>query len=160
MNIIVETPKGSSIKYHYDMEQNAFAVKRILAAGMLFPFDFGFVPHTKGEDGDALDALLIAEFGTFAGCHISCRLIGCLQAEQTDDNETISNDRYLLVPEASHLYSHVTSIHHLPKALMEELQHFFVAYNKAEGKLFKVTGILDEEEAYNLLKKHHARFID
>jgi inorganic pyrophosphatase len=160
IEIKVETPKGSSVKYHYDKKNDAFTVKKVLSAGMVFPYDFGFVPHTKGEDGDALDALLLAEFGTFAGCRVNCRLVGCIQAEQTEGKAFIRNDRYLFVPEASIIFKKIGSIEQVPKELMDQLEHFFIAYNKAEGKVFKVVGLLDEDEAYQILSKAHARFID
>lgn len=84
MNLIIETPKGSSEKYDYDTQHHLFKLHKILPAGMVFPFDFGFIPGTKGEDGDPLDVLVISEFESFPGIMIDCRIIGCIKAKQID----------------------------------------------------------------------------
>ena len=153
ITVIIETPKGSSEKYDYDPLLKLFRLKKILPTGMVFPFDFGFIPHSKGEDGDPLDALVISEFETFPGCRIDCRLIGVLQAEQTEARKTIRNDRYFFIPESSLLYQPVKKPGDLPAQLRKELLLFFVAYNKAEGKRFKPLKLLPAEKATVLLKK-------
>jgi inorganic pyrophosphatase len=96
--IVIETPRNSREKYTYDEESKSFFLKKLLPAGMCFPYDFGFIPNTKGEDEDPIDALIISEFGTFPGCKIECRLIGALLAEQTEKNKVIRNDRFFFVP--------------------------------------------------------------
>lgn len=78
---IVETPKGNAQKYDYDAESKWFKLKKILPAGMVFPFDFGFIPVTKGGDGDPLDIIIISEFKSFPGCAMECRIIGAITAE-------------------------------------------------------------------------------
>src|ERR1700712_5031895 len=100
---IIETPKGSGEKYNYDEKQRYFKLGKILPAGLVFPFDFGFIPDTKGEDGDPLDIIVISELASFPGCAMDCRIIGAIKAEQTEKNgETLRNDRFLGVPEVSH----------------------------------------------------------
>src|SRR5689334_3386970 len=79
---IVESPKGSNIKYVYDEKSGEFREKRRLKVGMQFPFDFGFIPGTLAEDGDPVDVMLIAESGTYTGCKINCRIIGGLVVQQ------------------------------------------------------------------------------
>ena len=68
LTAIVETPKGSAQKYDYDPKNKWFKLKKIMPAGMVFPFDFGFIPDTKGEDGDPLDIIIISELNYL--CHI------------------------------------------------------------------------------------------
>ncbi|QEM11306.1 inorganic diphosphatase [Mucilaginibacter rubeus] len=71
ITVIVETPKGSGHKYDYDTATKQFKLKKLLPAGMVFPFDFGFIPNTVGGDGDPLDVLVISEISTFPGCVIA-----------------------------------------------------------------------------------------
>jgi len=67
LNVIVETPKHSQAKFAWDPELQVFRVKKTLPMGMVFPFDFGFLPGTKGGDGDPLDVLVIMEQACFPG---------------------------------------------------------------------------------------------
>src|SRR4051812_46579587 len=74
MDIIIETPKGSRQKYTYNKELKLFRLKKVLAPGLVFPFDFGFIPGTKGEDGDPFDVLVLSEYQTFPGCIVDVRI--------------------------------------------------------------------------------------
>src|SRR4030095_6369393 len=114
IEIIVETPKGSAQKYDYDPENQWFKLKKVMPAGMVFPFDFGFIPGTKGEDGDPLDIIVISELKSFPGCCMECRVIGGITAEQTEKGKTVRNDRFLAVPETSQLFAEIRSIEDLP----------------------------------------------
>jgi inorganic pyrophosphatase len=151
--IIIETPKDSREKYSYDPQEKAYILKKLLPLGMAFPFDFGFIPGTKGEDGDPLDAMLLSEFKTFPGCHLQCRLIGMLKAEQSEKRKMIRNDRYFFVPETSLVYQHIRSTADLPAQLLKELLTFFVTYNKEEGKKFKPLKVLPAKQALSELVK-------
>src|SRR5687767_782444 len=83
LNVIVETPKGSRNKYNFDFELGLFRLKKVLPAGAVFPFDFGFIPSTCGDDGDPLDVLLLMDEPAFAGCVVEARLLGAMEASQT-----------------------------------------------------------------------------
>src|ERR1700753_2946474 len=99
---VIETPKGSAQKYDYDKKTGFFILKKILPAGMVFPYDFGFIPDTKGEDGDPLDIMVFSEYCSFPGCMVKCRIIGGLMAEQSKEpgsQNKIRNDRFFAVPE-------------------------------------------------------------
>src|SRR5919202_6145584 len=94
LNVIIETPKGSRNKYDYDEELRLFKLGGVLPSGAVFPFDFGFVPATLGGDGDPLDVLVLMDEPAFTGCLVVTRLIGVIDAEQTErDGETKPNDR-------------------------------------------------------------------
>ena len=153
LNAIVETPKGSAQKYDYEPEQKLFKLKKIMPAGMVFPFDFGFVPNTKGEDGDPLDLIIISEVKSFPGCAMDCRIIGCITAEQTENNKTLRNDRFIAVPEVSHMFSGVQTLDDLPKDVIDQVETFFINYNQLAGKIFKPLNRLDATEAIKLLNK-------
>lgn len=120
---------------------------------MVFPYDFGFIPDTQGEDGDPLDMIVISEFNSFPGVMIKCRVIGGIKAEQTgeDGKKTIRNDRFLAIPKCSNIFEKVKTIEDLPKQIMDDLEEFFVDYNKLEGKKFKALKKMDSKEARRLI---------
>jgi len=149
---IVETPGGSAQKYDYDPKKKWFKLKKMMPAGMVFPFDFGFIPGTKGGDGDPLDVIIISELKSFPGCCMDCNVIGGIKAEQTENGTTIRNDRFLAVPEASQIFAKVNSLDDLPKDVIKQLQDFFIHYNKEEGKEFKPLKTLSAKEAFKLIK--------
>jgi inorganic pyrophosphatase len=139
---IIETPKGSRNKFDYDPDSGLF----------MFPFDFGFFPSTLGEDGDPLDVLVLMDAPAHVGCLIEIRVIGIITAEQTEDGKTESNDRILGV--AVHSYDHedLDSINDVSKTLLDQLEEFFISYNKQRGKKFKVTGTAGPKKALRFLK--------
>src|SRR6201995_1737952 len=119
---IIETPKGCRNKFDYDPEANLFMLGGLLPEGMMFPFDFGFIPSTLGDDGDPLDILVLMDAPAHVGCLIEVRLIGIITAEQTEDGKTESNDRLLSV--AVHSYNHqdLESIGDVSKTLLSQLE--------------------------------------
>jgi inorganic pyrophosphatase len=154
ITVIVESPKGSGHKFDHDPKTNQFKLKKILPAGLVFPFDFGFLPDTKGDDGDPLDVIVISEITTFPGCVMDCRLIGAFEVIQTErDGETMRNDRFLAVPEASQLFSEVKDINDVPDAILNQLEHFFRNYNEQAGKKFEVLKRVGRITAQRLVEK-------
>lgn len=93
VNVIIETPKGSRFKYVYTPKSGMFRIKRALPSGMVFPFNFGFIPSTRAADGDPLDIIIVHDESMFAGCQIQARLLGVVKAEQTEHGITMRNDR-------------------------------------------------------------------
>jgi inorganic pyrophosphatase len=154
VDVVIETPKGSAQKYDYDPETHFFKLKKILPSGMVFPYDFGFVPDTKGQDGDPLDVIVISEFHSFPGCMIKCRIIGGIKAEQTEEKgkkNMIRNDRFLAIPKCSNIFEKVKSVGDLPRNIIDQLEEFFVDYNRLQGKEFKALKQLDAKEAMKLI---------
>ena len=82
IHVIIETPKGSRNKYAFDPQQKVFLLKRVLPAGMTFPYDFGFVPSTKAEDGDPTDVLVLMDEPAFPGCLLKCRIVGIIEGKK------------------------------------------------------------------------------
>ena len=154
IDIIIETPKGCRNKYAYDEEAKGYRLKKILPAGAVFPFDFGFIPNTKGGDGDPLDVLVIMDEPAYPGCIIECRIIGVLKAKQTErDKHTEENDRLVAVSIVSSSYSEVRALKDVNKNILEEIEHFFVSYNEQAGKKFEAYGWADAKEAMLLIEK-------
>jgi inorganic pyrophosphatase len=138
LNVVIETPTGSRNKYAYDEKLGVFGLKGVLAVGHSFPFDFGFIPQTLGGDGDPLDVLVLMDEPAFVGCLVPSRLIGVIEAEQTElDGKVERNDRLIAVAAHSQLHSEVKSINDLNERLIDEIEHFFVAYNEIKGKKFQ-----------------------
>ena len=157
--IVVETPKGSALKYDYDPGTHFFKLKKILPSGMVFPYDFGFIPDAKGEDGDPLDIIMISEFASFPGCMIKCKIIGGFKAQQSEkpgNKKMIRNDRFLAIPKCSQIFQNIESINDLPKDIIKQLEEFFVDYNKIEDKEFDVISKLDGAEAEKIIDSNMA----
>src|SRR5881392_941690 len=93
VNVVIETPKGSRNKFKFDESCGVFSLGSVLPAGSVFPYDFGYIPGTRADDGDPLDVLLLMDVPAFAGCRVQSRLIGVIEAEQTDKDGTERNDR-------------------------------------------------------------------
>lgn len=140
LNVIIETSKGCRNKLKYNPHQRLFELAKVLPRGLVFPFDFGFIPLTVGDDGDPLDVLLLLDEPVPAGCKVPARLLGVIEAEQTEGGQTTRNDRLIAVAEACHDYRDVHSIKDLSENLLAEIEHFFVSYNEMAGKEFKPTG--------------------
>ena len=149
---IIETPKGCRNKFDYDREADLFMLGGLLPEGMMFPFDFGFIPSTLADDGDPLDILVLMDAPAHVGCLIEVRLIGVISAEQIEDGEKENNDRLLGV--AIHSYDHedLKTIGDLSKTLLSQLEEFFVSYNKQRGKKFRIRGTGGPKSAIKFLK--------
>ena len=158
VEVVIETPKGSNIKFDYDVLTGFFKAKKRLHAGLSFPFDFGFIANTKGEDGDPLDAIVIAEWNSFPGAMYECRIIGAIKAEQKDEktSKNIRNDRYIAIPKCSLMFKKIKTLKDLPKDCIEELEFFFILYNKLDKTKFDILGDMDPKSASKTIDKYSA----
>ncbi len=153
VNVIIETPKGSRNKYAYDGELAVFTLGGVLPAGAVFPFDFGFVPSTLGEDGDPLDVLLLLDESVPPGCLVKARLIGAIEAKQTEpDGKQMRNDRLLAVALHAHTHQHIKSLEDLRDKLLDEIEAFFSDYHRQRGGRFKPLRRGGPREAMKLVK--------
>ncbi|QDW26287.1 inorganic diphosphatase [Pedobacter sp. KBS0701] len=152
--VIIETPKGSRQKFDYEPESGSFLLSKLMPAGTVFPFDFGFIPGTIGDDGDPFDVMLISELNTFTGCVVDCRIIGGIKAQQREkDGKITRNDRFIAVPEISLAYEKLNSLKEIPEKLLKEIEQFFIGYNLQAGKSFKVQGHINQDQALKLIDK-------
>ena len=159
LRVIIETPRGSRNKFDYDEELGLFKLGGVLPAGAVFPFDFGFVPSTTGGDGDPLDVLVLMDEAAFTGCLVEARLIGVIEAEQTErDGETTRNDRLVAVADAARNHKEVSTLAQLSENLLDEIEHFFVSYNEVKGKKFVPLGRFGSERAWQLIEEGARRF--
>jgi inorganic pyrophosphatase len=157
LTVVIETPKGSQNKYTYEPKYGTFVLSGVLPAGAVFPFDFGFVPSTLGGDGDPLDILVLMDASAFAGCIVPSRLIGAIQAEQTEKGKTERNDRLLAVAANSITHKSIRNLTDVSEDLLDQIEHFFVSYNQAKGKRFVPKGRCGPDRAGRLIAEGIAR---
>ena len=157
VNVVIDTPRGSRNKYAFEPALGVFALRHVLPAGAVFPFDFGFVPGTLGEDGDELDVLLLLDDAAFTGCLVRARLIGAIEAEEARRGETRRNDRLVGVASVSRPHSAVRELDQIEGATLDEIERFFISYNDARGKRFTPLGRHGAQRARALLDEGIAR---
>lgn len=159
LHAIIETPKLSANKYDYDPDLACFKLAKTLPEGMSFPFDFGFIPSTLGDDGDPLDVLVLMDFPGVPGCLVKVRLLGAIKAKQKDRGEDWTrNDRLIAVAERSRMLSDIEVLNDLRPHLCDEITAFFVEYNKLDGKQFRPLGTCDAKQARALIETGRQKF--
>ena len=158
VHVVIETPQGKRNKYKYDEKHGLFILSRVLPVGLIFPFDFGYIPSTLGEDGDPLDVLVLLDEEAFPGCLVASRLIGVIEAEQVEQEQTVRNDRLIAVAAISHHHHKVQSLAQLNESIIHEIEHFFTSFNSIKGKPFKILSQSNAERAQQLVHEGIARF--
>jgi inorganic pyrophosphatase len=158
VRVIVDTPGGSRNKYKLDEATGLFRIARVLPQGMSFPHDFGSVPGTCAEDGDPLDALVLGTAPTFAGCLVHVELVGILRAYQLEGGKRIQNDRLIAVAITPVNKPSIRDIRDLSEQHLHDLEAFFVSYNRAQGRTFKITGRGGASVARATLARAEKRF--
>src|SRR5207302_909715 len=153
IDVIIETPRGSRNKIKYDPSSRRFRLSKVMPEGMMFPYDFGFVPSTKAEDGDPLDVLVLTDAPLFPGCLVECRLIGAIEAEQTQEGRTNRNDRLIAVAGPSLLYSEIENLQELNPQVLKQIEAFFVNYQRARGVEVEILGHSGLQKAHQLVNK-------
>jgi inorganic pyrophosphatase len=138
--VVIETPKNTPNKLKYEPALGAFVLSKVLPVGSVFPFDFGFLPRTVGEDGDPLDALVLMDAPVYPGCIVPSRLVGLLACEQRDTprSKPARNDRLIAVADAAKPYANVRTIRDISPLLLDAIEAFFIDYNHAAGHEFKI----------------------
>jgi inorganic pyrophosphatase len=147
IQVVVETPKGSRNKFAFDEARKMFRLKKVLPVGMAFPYDFGFVPSTKAEDGDPVDVLVLMDEPAFPGCLLECRVIGIIEGEQRSKQSKSRNDRVVAVECSDHDFADINHIRRLGKRFVRELEEFFVNYHALSGSKFRVLKVKGPRKA-------------
>jgi inorganic pyrophosphatase len=151
--VVVESPRGSSMKLKYDSELGAMTLSRPLPIGVVYPHDWGFVPGTQAADGDPIDALILSDGATAPGVVVVCRALGVLEVDQKrragEGRER--NDRIIAVPQTAHRFGELADVFGLSERVREEIATFFVAVTALEGKDVKILGWKGPSEAAALL---------
>jgi len=154
VEVVVEIPRGSRNKYEQG-EDGTLWFDRRLGGPVGFPGDYGYVIGAEGEDGDALDALVLLEEATFPGVHMRCRVLGSFLLRIGDSHET----KLLCVPHAGRRQEHVVDLEHLPDTFVQELGAFFEAYRMLEDQSVTVVerrGLAATLEVLRAAREAHA----
>ncbi len=149
VNLVVEIPAGSRNKYEYSAEAGVMALDRVLHSSVRYPFDYGFIPNTLAEDGAPLDAMVIMEEPTFAGCLIKARPIGVLDMHDSGAYD----GKLLCVPIADPRQRSITSIKQIAPIQLEDVAEFFRTYKSLEGRVIVIDGWRDCDVVNKLLEK-------
>lgn len=150
--VVVETPRGSILKIDYDDQLECFFVKRRLPLGIAYPFHFGFLPSTRGGDGDPLDAIVLDDAPASSGLVLACRIVGALKLSQREAGKTVRNDRFIAIPQTDIAHVHIERIGDLAKRLRKEIEEFLVQSVKLEDKKLTFLGWADRRAALKALK--------
>jgi inorganic pyrophosphatase len=149
---VIECGQGSRGKYAFDPQLHAFTLKRLLPAGMSFPLDFGFVPATLAEDGDPLDIMVLHDEPLPMGVVVEVRLIGVIEAEQTEEGKTVRNDRVLAVAKDSLSYAAIKAVEDLAPGFLDTITSFWTQYEALRGVGFKILGVQNATQAIANIK--------
>ncbi len=154
--VFVEIPKGSFQKYEFDEELGGIKLDRTSYGPTYFPFEYGFIKDTLGQDGDPLDCVLISSFPTFPGCYVSARVIGVLEME---DEGGIDHKIFALPDEkVDPRVAHIKELGDLPEHTKKEIREFFENYKNLEpGKWVKVKEFKGKKEAEKLIEEAKKR---
>jgi inorganic pyrophosphatase len=154
VNVIIEIPAGNRNKYEYDEDLHIIKVDRVGYTAMAHPYDYGFVPETRSEDGDHLDAFVLLNPSVFPGCLVEARPVGVVMMR--DDGEM--DEKLICVPAQDPRYNHVTDLSQLSPHISKEIQHFFEHYKDLQGKKTEVTDWGDAQAAHDIIEAAAAAF--
>ena len=157
IDVIVEVPCGSRLKYEIDHDTNnepILRLDRILATSMTYPGNYGYIPNTLAQDGDPLDALILTEYQLHPGCIINCRPVGVLLMS----DEKGIDEKILVVPvtEVDPSYEYLQELSQIPQTTLDKINHFFTYYKMNDPTRWsKVDGFRDRAEAERLIQQYH-----
>jgi len=158
VNAVIEVPTfGAPVKYELDKASGALTVDRFLGTAMHYPCNYGFIPHTLGEDGDPLDILVITNTPLMSSIVIPCRPVGMLEME----DESGGDAKLLAVPgdKLTPLYRGVKEYTDVARSVLDEIAHFFEQYKALEpGKWARVDKWRSAEEARAEIRASVERF--
>ncbi|WP_407177608.1 inorganic diphosphatase [Bradyrhizobium sp. STM 3562] len=150
---MVETPRGSRCKIEFNPKLNAFTLAKPLFVGLTYPYDWGFIPSTRAEDGDPFDVMIIHEAATHPGMVLRCRPIGVIEVLQKTNGAKKRNDRILAIPDRSPFEGELQDVRHLPPAALDELQQFFIATDALKQKRLEFLGWRGPSHAMKLIRR-------
>ncbi|MBL1434174.1 inorganic diphosphatase [Candidatus Wolfebacteria bacterium] len=143
MNVIIEIPKGSKNKYEIDKKTGLIALDRVMHTAQDYPFDYGFVPQTLWDDGDALDVLVLTTYPLAPGILVRCRPVGILA--MIDGGE--KDDKVIAVPLEDPRFDTITDLGDINPHTLKEIEHFFGTYKKIQNKEVETNGFTDAKSA-------------
>jgi inorganic pyrophosphatase len=159
LNVVIESPRGSGLKFKYDTGRSIMTLSRPLPVGLSYPHDWGFVPSTCAADGDPLDAVVMWDGTSYPGVVVVCRPVGLLRVEQTNlqSRARERNDRVMTLPAKAARWDGIRTIFDMSERVRLEQQQFFQAAVEFEGKDISILGWAGPEEALAVARsaEHH-----
>ncbi|APR74779.1 Inorganic pyrophosphatase [Minicystis rosea] len=154
VRVVVESPRGSRAKLKYEPSIEAFVLSRPLVLGLAYPFDWGFIPGTRGPDGDPLDAMVLIDLPTHPGVVIASHPLGVLEITQKSERGGREhNDRILMTPVNAPRFEGLRDARELPERARKELEAFFVAATTFEDKGLEIVSWTGPEAADELVRR-------
>jgi inorganic pyrophosphatase len=149
INVVIEIPKGSSIKYEINPESGIIYVDRKLSTSMIYPGNYGFVPQTKTEDGDPVDVLIMDSESLIPTCIAAARPVGVLLTEDQNGKDS----KIIAVPAADEIFSDIRDIKDIAESVCRQIEHFFEHHKELEkGKFIKIIGWGGREPALRIIE--------
>jgi len=149
INVIIEIPRGSKNKYEIDKETGLIKLDRAMKSAQDYPFDYGFVPKTLWDDGDALDVVLLTTYPLYPGILVEARPVAVMR--MIDGGE--GDDKVIAVPKNDPRFEHVTDLAQINQHTIKEIKHFFETYKVIDGKSVVISGVEDRAAALLAVKK-------
>ena len=150
INVLVEIPKGGHNKYELDERLGVVRLDRALYSAVYYPAEYGFVPATRGADGDRLDALVLIDRPTFPGCLVTARLVGALRIAASSGRV---EHKLLAVPVRDPRFDEIRDVEDVAEHVLRELEHFFDVFRELEGSQVESRGWVGVEEADGVLER-------
>ena len=152
VHVVIETPRDIRHKYAFEPALGVFKLKQTIAEGLEWPYDYGFVPATRADDGDPVDALFLCDEPTFTGCLVEARLLGLIRIDKNGEE----NDRLVTCAKRVTGLAQSTDgyqdIDDLPKESIDSLCRFLVEYSVDEGNTLKFKGVEARKKALDAVK--------
>jgi inorganic pyrophosphatase len=155
---VIETPAQTRHKYAFEPKYGIMRLKMTLAEGLTWPYDYGFIPQTLGDDGDPVDVIVLNDAATFSGCLLEVRMLGAVLLKKNG----VENDRLVACLKRQKGVTLKTDafekLSDVPKDLMAGIERFLVDYSAEEGNKISFEGTCSRKEAFALIRKGQKRF--
>jgi len=151
INVVIEIPQGSGVKYEFDEKMDAIEVDRFIGVASVYPFNYGFIPMTLASDGDSLDVMVLSSMPVVPGVVIRCRPIGLLEMEDEHGVDV----KILAVPVKGidPFYDYIKELSEIDKSTLERIRLFFKQYKELEsGRWSKVNNFGNRQQALKVIK--------
>ncbi len=155
MNVIIEIPRGSKNKYEIDKETGLIALDRVYHTTQDMPFDYGFVPQTLWDDGDALDVIVLTTHPLHPGILARVRPVGIMDMIDSGD----SDSKVIAVPTDDARWEDVKDISDVNKHTIKEMEHYFSTYKKIQNKVVEVKGFAGKDKAIEAFRRSREMYI-
>ena len=156
MNVIIEIQKGSHNKYEIDKKTGLIALDRVAHTGQDFPFDYGFVPQTLWDDGDALDVVLLTTYPLMPGILVRARPVALMKVTDSGDKD----DKVIAVPVDDPRWEEVKDLADINKHTRKEMEHFYATYKKLQNKEVIVRGFKNRAFAEAAFERARKMYVD